>query len=160
MVGSEVTHRIGCGGVAGKREGLAAAAAEIQLATRAACAWLLHPCGATEGVEGRRVRPDIGERMVSHVPELKSGNRLGGVAGQHLACRRHVERAPAPTADAWLWIAGIVVRNHRIDHDAAVVTSACLQRLWPIFSSRGTGLKSTKAANDEEWPDLRHRQAA
>jgi transglutaminase-like putative cysteine protease len=39
-------------------------------------------------------------------------------------------------------------------------SSACLQRLWPIFSSRGTGLKSTKAANDEEWPDLRHRQAA
>jgi uncharacterized protein len=28
-------------------------------ATRAACAWLLHPCGATEGVEGRRVRPAL-----------------------------------------------------------------------------------------------------
>src|SRR5215831_7600467 len=36
VVGSEVTDRIGCGGVAGERKGLAAAAAEIELAPRAA----------------------------------------------------------------------------------------------------------------------------
>src|SRR6516165_7493479 len=34
MVGSEVTNRIGCSDVAGEREGLAAAAAEIELPTR------------------------------------------------------------------------------------------------------------------------------
>jgi hypothetical protein len=68
VVGSEVAYRIGCGGVAGEREGLAAAAAEIQLSTRAACARLLHPCGAAEGVEGRGIRPDVRERTLAHVP--------------------------------------------------------------------------------------------
>src|SRR5262249_49138487 len=33
---------------------------------------LLHPCGAAEGVEGRRVCPDIGERSLAHVPEFKT----------------------------------------------------------------------------------------
>src|SRR2546430_331317 len=45
MMGSEVAHRVRCGGIAGEREGLAATAAEIELAARAACARLLHPCG-------------------------------------------------------------------------------------------------------------------
>ena len=81
MIGSEVTHRVGSGGVAGERVGLAAAAAEIQLAPRAARERLLHPCPAAEGVEGRRVRPDIGERTLAHVPDLKAGTRLRGVAG-------------------------------------------------------------------------------
>src|SRR6266446_10100738 len=124
LVGSEMAHRIGCGGIAGEREGLAAAAAEIELATRTARARLLHPRGAAEGVEGRRVCPDIGERTLAHVPEFKTGTRLGGVAGQHLARRRHVERAPTPAADARLWIAGIVVRHHGVDDDATVVTRA------------------------------------
>src|SRR5207244_4177048 len=101
-----------------------AAAAEIKLAPRAARARLLHPCAAAERVEGRRVRPDIGERTLAHVPEFKAGNRLGGVAGQHLARRRHVERAPTPAADAGLWIAGIVVGHHGVDDDAAVVSRA------------------------------------
>src|SRR5262249_5638129 len=61
MAGSEVTHGVGCFGVAGEREGLAAAAAEIEFAPRAARARLLHPCAAAESIEGRRVRPDIGE---------------------------------------------------------------------------------------------------
>ena len=62
--------------------------------------------------------------MLAHVPEFKAGNRLGRVAGQHLARRRHVERAPAPAADAGLGIAGIVVRHHRVDDDAPVVARA------------------------------------
>src|SRR5262249_40995498 len=73
-VGRKMTHGIGCTGVAGEREGLAAAAAEIELSPRAARARLLHPCGAAEGIEGRRVCPDIGERMLAHVPEFKAGN--------------------------------------------------------------------------------------
>src|SRR5229473_3414408 len=109
MVGREVTDRVGRGGVAGQREGLAAATAEIQLAARTARARLLHPGGAAEGVERRGARPDVGERAVAHVPEFEAGDRLGGMAGQHLARRRHVERAAAPTADARLWIAGVVV---------------------------------------------------
>src|SRR5258706_15541260 len=89
MIRSEVTNRVGCGGVTGKGEGLAAATAEIELATRTARARLLHPRRAAESIEGRRVRPDIRERMLAHVPKFKAGNRLGGVAGQHLAPRRH-----------------------------------------------------------------------
>jgi hypothetical protein len=69
VVGSEVAYRIGCGGIAGEREGLRAAAAEIQLATWAACARLLHPCAAAEGVEGRGIRPDIRERTFAYVPD-------------------------------------------------------------------------------------------
>src|SRR6516162_6721963 len=126
MVGSEVTNRIGCSDVAGEREGLAAAAAEIELPTRTARARLLHPRAAAEGVEGRRVCPDIGERTLAHVPEFKAGDRFGGVAGQHLARRRDVERAPTPAADARLWITGIVVGHHGVDDDAAVVTRAQL----------------------------------
>src|SRR6266540_4756841 len=99
MIASEVTHRVGCAGVTGEREGLAAAAAKIQLATRAACARLLHPCAAAESIEGRGICPDVGERMLAHVPEFKAGNRLGGVTGQHLARGRHVERASAPAPD-------------------------------------------------------------
>ena len=124
MVGSEVAHRVGRGRVAGEREGLAAAAAEIQLAARAARARLLHPGGAAEGIEGRRVRPDVGERMLAHVPEFEPGNRFRGVAGQHLAGGRDVERAPAPAADARLRIARVIVRHHRVDDDAAVMARA------------------------------------
>src|SRR5262249_48869612 len=51
MAGSEVTHRVGCFGVAGEREGLAAAAAETELAPRAARARLLHPCAAAESIK-------------------------------------------------------------------------------------------------------------
>ena len=122
VVGSEVAHRVGCADIAGEREGLAAAAAEIQLATRTTRARLLHPCGTAEGVEGRGIRPDIGEGAVAHVPEFKAGNRLSRVTGQHLARRCHVEGAAAPAADAWLWIPGAVVGHDRIDDDAAVVT--------------------------------------
>jgi hypothetical protein len=79
VVGRKLAYRIGCGGIAGEGEGLAAAAAEIEIAARAACAWLLHPCGAAEGIEGRGVCPDVGERMLAHVPEFEAGQRLGGV---------------------------------------------------------------------------------
>jgi len=47
MSGRKVAHRIGCASVTGEREGLAAAAAEIHLAARAACARLLHPAGGS-----------------------------------------------------------------------------------------------------------------
>src|SRR5262245_26039996 len=52
VVGREVAHRVRCGG---EREGLAPTTAEIELAARAACARLLHPCGAAEDIEGRGI---------------------------------------------------------------------------------------------------------
>ena len=53
VVGSEVAHRVGCADIAGEREGLAAAAAEILLRPRAGAARLLHPVGAAKRHEGR-----------------------------------------------------------------------------------------------------------
>src|SRR5438552_2252456 len=53
--------RIGVAGVAGQREGLAAAAAEIDFLELAAAARLRHPAGAAIAVEGLRVLPYPGD---------------------------------------------------------------------------------------------------
>src|SRR5258708_19645901 len=76
MVGSEVAHRIGCARLTRERKGLAAAAAEVELTTWAACAWLPHPSCAAEGIESWGIRPDIGERAIAHIPELEPGTRF------------------------------------------------------------------------------------
>src|SRR5208282_181955 len=92
----EMADRVGRAGVAGERESLAAAAAEVDVAPRAASARLLHPGGAAEGIKGRRIFPDIVERMLPYRPEFETGYGLRCVARQHLARGRHVERAPPP----------------------------------------------------------------
>src|SRR3984893_7418423 len=56
--------RIGIAGIAGQREGLAAAAAEIDFLELAAPARLRHPAGAAIAVEGFGILPDPGDRMV------------------------------------------------------------------------------------------------
>src|SRR5581483_3063252 len=78
--------RISVGGIARQRKGLAAAAAEIDLAEFASLARLLHPAGAAIAVEGLGVLPDPGDRMVgAHRQEVEPGDALGRVTGQHLA---------------------------------------------------------------------------
>src|SRR3954452_461686 len=115
------TGRIGVGGVTGQRKGLAAAAAEIDLAEFATLARLLHPAGAAIAVEGLRVLPDPGDRMVgAHRFEVEPGDALGGVAGQHLAGRRNVEELPAPAAHALLRPQRVIVRYHVIDRERAL----------------------------------------
>ena len=64
----EMADRVGRARIARQRESLAAAAAEIDFAPCAACARLLHPGGSAEGVEGRRLRPNIGERVLARRP--------------------------------------------------------------------------------------------
>src|ERR1051326_8952334 len=59
--------------------------------------------------------------MLTHVPELEARDDLSGVTGQHLAGRRHIERAPAPTADARVWEAGEIIGHHRVDDDLAAM---------------------------------------
>src|ERR1700687_4897829 len=54
--------RIGIAGIAGQREGLAAAAAEIDLLELTALAWFGHPAGAAIAVEGLGILPDPGNR--------------------------------------------------------------------------------------------------
>src|SRR5947209_1445613 len=107
----EMAHRISRVRIAGDGEGLAAAAAEVLIALGARAARLLHPVEAAECHEGGRVVPDIGERMLAHVPEIEPRNALGRVAWQHLTGRRNVERTPSPAADASLRKARVVVRH-------------------------------------------------
>ena len=54
-------------------------------------------------------------------PEFEAGNGFGGVAGQHLAAGRDIERTPAPTADAGFRQPGVVVGHHGVDDDLAVM---------------------------------------
>ncbi len=62
----EMADRIGGMRIAGDRESLTAAAAKVDLAPRAASAWLLHPVGAAKGVKCWRIRPDVGQRVLAH----------------------------------------------------------------------------------------------
>src|SRR5437016_3589801 len=59
--------------------------------------------------------------MLAHIPEFKSRNNLGSVAGKHPARRRDVERTAAPAANARFGKSRIVIRNHRINDDLAMV---------------------------------------
>jgi hypothetical protein len=58
VVGRQLAHRVGPGGVTGELEGLAPAAAEVDLFARAAAAWLRHPPRSPEPGERRGVLPD------------------------------------------------------------------------------------------------------
>src|SRR6266436_7858367 len=87
----EVADRIGGAGIAGECEGLAAAAAEIDVAALAALARLRQETGAPEGVERGVVFPDLAQRMVFHGPEFEARDRLGRMARQNAAGRGHVE---------------------------------------------------------------------
>src|SRR3954451_21688814 len=115
------TGRIGVGGITGQRKGLAAAAAEIDLAEFATLARLLHPAGAAMAVEGLRVLPDPGDRMVgAHRFEVEPGDALGGVAGQHLAGRRDVEELAAPAAHALLRPQRVIIGHDIVDRQPAL----------------------------------------
>src|SRR5579871_775568 len=108
--------RIGIAGIAGQREGLAAAPAKIDLTELAGFARLLHPGSAAISVEGLGVLPDPGDRMVgSHGFELQSGDAFGRMAGQYLARGRNVEELPPPAAHAFLRPQRIVIGNDIVD---------------------------------------------
>src|SRR6516225_11179701 len=112
---------IGIAGIAGQRKGLAAATAEINLPELAAPTRLRHPARAAIAVEGFRVLPDPGDRMVRpHRFELQPGDGLGGVAGQDLARRRDVEELPAPAAHALLRPQRVIVGDHVVDRKPAL----------------------------------------
>jgi hypothetical protein len=81
MMGREMTDRIGGPRITQQRKRLAPASAEILKSPRAARARLLHPVRAPKGVKGRRVTPDVRERMRAHRPEFEPGETLGGMAG-------------------------------------------------------------------------------
>jgi hypothetical protein len=59
MLLGEMADGIGCGGIASEQKRLAAAAAEIDLATRAARAGFSHPFRSPKRLERGRILPDI-----------------------------------------------------------------------------------------------------
>jgi hypothetical protein len=67
--GRQRAGRIGRGGVAGERERLAAAAAEVDAALVAGPAGRRHPVLAAERAQRRRIAPDVGKRTLSHAFE-------------------------------------------------------------------------------------------
>src|SRR5438132_9611942 len=113
--------RIGVAGVAGQRKGLAAAAAEIDLAEFAALARLRHPAGAAIAVEGFGVLPDPGDGMIcSYRLEFEARDAFRRVAGQDFACRRDVEELPAPAAHALLRPQRVIVGHDIVDGEHAL----------------------------------------
>src|SRR5262245_23295647 len=119
-----MTNRIGGARIARNQESLTTAAAIVLVTSRTGPAGLLHPGLAAEGVERRRFAPDLAERMFTDVPEFKTGNDFGGMAGKYLAGRRYVERTAAPTADTGLRKTGIIVGHDRVDDNTAVEARA------------------------------------
>src|SRR6185437_7180337 len=74
VIGRFVAGGVGVARVAGQRHRLAAAAAPVDLAPLARTAGLAHPVRAAEGREGGVQAPDVGERMIAHVPEFEARN--------------------------------------------------------------------------------------
>src|ERR687895_641703 len=66
VIGRQVTDRIGPGGIARELERLAAAAAEVQLAAFAAAARIRHPICPAKALEGGRLLPDPGQRVLAY----------------------------------------------------------------------------------------------
>src|SRR5215207_1697652 len=118
--GRQRASGIGIAGVAREREGLAAAAAEIDRLAGAGGAGLPHPIRAAERRERRRALPNVVQRAVAYAPEREARDGLGGVAGENLAARRDVERAPPPAVDAGLRIAGEVIRGDIVDDERSL----------------------------------------
>ena len=125
----KVANRIRCARIAHNHERLAAASAKILIAPCARFARLLHPICAAKSQESRRAAPDVGERMLTHIPELKTRNDFGGVARKDPPRGRDIERAAAPTADAGFGKARVVIGHHRINDDLAMVLGSQNLRL-------------------------------
>src|SRR3954467_10429781 len=66
VVRRQMADRIGAGGIAGEQERLAAAPAEVDLAAVTASARLGHPGRPPETLEGRRLGPDLCQRVLTH----------------------------------------------------------------------------------------------
>src|SRR3546814_8122821 len=75
--------RVGAVGAAGERQGLAAAAAPVDLAPVAAAAGLRHPVGTAEPPERLGGLPDLARAPFADALEAEPGNGGGGMARQH-----------------------------------------------------------------------------
>src|SRR6516165_7810935 len=109
-----MAHGIRGSRIASQCECLAATAAEISLASFTACARLRQERRSAECIESRRRGPDLAQRMIADIPELKARDRLRGMTGQDSAGRRDVKRAATPAADTRLGKTCVIVRQHPV----------------------------------------------
>ena len=119
MIGRQRARGVGPGGVAGQREGLAAATAPVDLAPFAGTAGLGHPPRPAELRERWGMIPDLGEACLgdSRKPQTRQGLRR--VTRQHPARRRDIQETPAPAAHARLRTMRVIVRNDIVDDETA-----------------------------------------
>src|SRR6266542_1364388 len=92
----KMADRVGGGGVAGQEEGLAAAAAEVDLAPLTASARLGHPVRAAKAPEHRGVEPDAFERGIPDVGERQARDLARGLTGQDCSVRRNGQKDAPP----------------------------------------------------------------
>jgi hypothetical protein len=128
VMGRLVAGGIGVARVSCQSQRLASASAPIDLAAVARTAGFWHPIGAAERLEGGVRVPDVAERMIAHVPEIEAWDRLGRVARERLAGRRHIDGDPTPTAGARLRIARVIIGDHQVDDQFAL--KALARRLY------------------------------
>src|ERR1700691_4517662 len=91
MMRREIAHRVRIRRVTRQQVSLAAAAAEVAPALRAAAAGLLHPVLAAVAVECRRVVPDGGYARLAYAREGQARQHSRGLAGQCDPIRREAE---------------------------------------------------------------------
>src|SRR5438477_13082424 len=97
-----MADRVGGGGVAGQEEGLAAAAAEIELAPLTASTGLGHPVRAAEALEHRGAEPDVLQRGIPDARKCKARDLARGLAGQDRAVGRDGQEDTPPAVQARL----------------------------------------------------------
>src|SRR5512146_759436 len=102
MMRREIAYRIGAGRIAGQQIGLAAAAAEVPPALRAAAAGLLHPILAAVAVERGGVVPDRADARLAHAREGEARQHPRRLAGQRDPIRRDAEEHPSESVHARL----------------------------------------------------------
>src|SRR5918998_3440748 len=121
VVGREVADRIRASGIAGQLEGLAAAAAEVEVPALAAAAGLGHPIRPAEALEQLGPFPDPLQRVLPHAGPGQ-GQGVCGRAREDVAVGHHGELAPAPAAHAGLGVPAVVVRQDVDDLHAPLQT--------------------------------------
>src|SRR5690606_41315090 len=102
MQGRLVAGGVGRGGVAGNGQRLTTASPPIDFPSLATAAELRHPVGASEGVEGGTVVPDVRQPVVLNIPELQPRKGCRCVTRQYLTRRRYIHGLTAPGGHARL----------------------------------------------------------
>src|SRR5579862_3233437 len=126
MMRRQRAGRVGIASVTRQRKGLTAAATEIDFAELATLAGFGHPAGTAIAVEGFRVLPDPGDRVIgAHGQEFEPGDAFGGMARQDFARGRDVEELPSPAAHGLLRPQRVIVGHDVVNRENALQPRLC-----------------------------------